>query len=350
MSHATGPVDGEAGECTLDLAAAFARLGPRPVHAISALLLPYTERGRRDDEAFERLLLRTHAAGLVPAVNMDTGFVDLLTPGERREVLERTRRTLGDGVPFCAGAFAGDAGRHADSALPEYRRVIREIEAFGGTPVIVQCPAMASLAPAELVQFYARVLDGCARAIGFELSPVFAPHGRIYDRETYLRLLDLPALVGAKHSSLDRALELERLRLRDARRPEFRVYTGNDLAIDLVAYGSDYLLGLSAFAPERFAARDRALAEGSLEFLSINDALQHLGNVGFRTPIPAYKHAAAQFLHLTGVLDGDAVHPRAPLRPPSDRILLFDCALRLGLLRDPERTYAERVAPYLDAP
>ena len=33
-------------------------------------------------------------------------------------------------------------------------------------------------------------------------------------------------------------------------RPDFLVLTGNDLAIDMVMYGSDYLLGLSTFAPD----------------------------------------------------------------------------------------------------
>jgi 4-hydroxy-tetrahydrodipicolinate synthase len=184
-------------------------------------------------------------------------------------------------------------------------------------------------------------------AVAFELSPVFAPYGEIWDDETFARLLEIPALRGAKHSSLDRAVELRRLAARDRLRPDFRVYTGNDLAIDMVAYGSDYLLGLSTFAPEAFAARDRALAEGDLAFLARNDALQHLGNIGFRAPVPAYKHSAAQYLHLTGRLAGDAIHPRAPRRPGSDRIVLLDCALRLGEVRDAERAHAERVAPFL---
>ncbi len=37
------------------------------------------------------------------------------------------------------------------------------------------------------------------------------------------------------------------------RRPDFKVLTGNDLAIDMVIYGSDYLLGLSTFAPDAFS-------------------------------------------------------------------------------------------------
>lgn len=332
------------------LSAALGRQRPgRRLHGISAVLLPYTPEGRIDWPAFERHAARTAAAGIDPAVNMDTGFVDLLTEEERAAVLDATRRALGPGRPFYAGAFPGAAGAgDLDLAVAAYHEAIRAIERCGGTPVIVQCPALRPLPPREKAAAYARIVEPAERAVAFELSPVFAPHGEIWDDETYARVLALPKLVGAKHSSLDRVTELRRLAARDAARPEFRVYTGNDLAIDLVLYGSDYLLGLSTFAPERFAERDAALAADDVAFLARNDALQHLGNVGFRSPVPAYKHAAAQFLHLTGALASDAIHPRAPRRPASERIVLFDCALRLGLLGDPERAWAEGVAPFVE--
>jgi len=165
---------------------------------------------------------------------------------------------------------------------------------------------------------------------------------------TFERLIEIPQLAGAKHSSLDRTIVLRRLAVRDRLRRDFHIYSGNDLGIDMVAYGSDYLLGLSIFAPEAFAARDRALAAGDVSFLTCNDALQHLGNVGFRKPVAGYKHSAAQYLHLTGSLSSDAVHPRAPRRPGADRVLLLDSAIRLGAITDPERVYAERVQPLLN--
>jgi dihydrodipicolinate synthase/N-acetylneuraminate lyase len=310
------------------LAEAFGRLrgGPgRRVHGISATLLPYTPAGGVDWEGFERHVARTHAAGLDVAVNMDTGFGDLLAPEEREAVLARTRAVLGSGVPCYAGAYAGP-GR---DPLPGYRRSLRAIEAHGALPVLVQCRAMHGLPPAELAALYARILEGVEGALAFELGPVFAPHGALWEEEAFARILELPGLLGAKHSSLDRGLELSRLALRDARRPDFRIYTGNDLAIDMVAYGSDYLLGLSTFAPEAFAARDRALATGDLAYLALTDALQHLGNVAFRAPVPAYKHAAALYLHLTGGLATPEVHPGAPRRPAADVELLHDCARRL---------------------
>ncbi|RIL08128.1 MAG: dihydrodipicolinate synthase family protein [Proteobacteria bacterium] len=322
----------------------WARASLRRPHGIAAALLPYRADDAIDWAAFEAHVARTREAGLDVAVNMDTGFGDLLAPAEREAVLDAARRALPPGSGFYAGAYALGA---ADPGAA-YREAIAAIERRGGTPVIVQCPRMKLLPAPQKAALYAEVAAATANgALAFELSPRFAPHGEIWDDETFARLLEIPELHGAKHSSLDRATELRRLAARDRARPSWSVYTGNDLAIDLVVYGSDYLLGLATFAPERFAARDAALGSGDVGFLARNDDLQHLGNVGFREPIPAYKHAAAQFLHLTGGLPSDSVHPKAPRRPGSDRVLLYDCARRLGMLDDPESAWRERVEPYL---
>ena len=69
-----------------------------------------------------------------------------------------------------------------------------------------------------------------------------APIGAIFDEEA-LRTHGHPR--SAKHSSLDWRQELRRLELREKCRPEFQIFTGNDLAIDMIEYGSDYLLGLA---------------------------------------------------------------------------------------------------------
>ena len=327
------------------LTRAWGRLAPRRPHGIAAALLPYTPDKKIDGEAFAAHVARTRAAGLDVAVNMDTGFGDLLTRAERVAVLDATRAALGPGVTFYAGAYPDGGERAAD-----WHAGIDEITRRGAVPVVVQSRAMHGLAAREKVSFYRQILEAAPEgALAFELSPRFAPHGEIWDDEAFEAMLDLERLLGSKHSSLDRATELRRLAARDAQRPGYRLYTGNDLAIDLVAFGSDYLLGLATFAPERFGERDAALDAGDASFLERNDALQHLGNVAFREPIPAYKHAAAQFLHLTGRLQGDAIHPRAPRRPGSERVLLHDCARRLGLLDDPERAWRERVEPFLSS-
>jgi hypothetical protein len=97
----------------------------------------------------------------------------------------------------------------------------------------------------------------------------------------------------------------------------------------MVMYGSDYLLGLSTFAPEAFAQRDRLWADGDPRFFAVNDALQYLGAFAFRPPVPAYKHSAAQFLHMRGAIPSSAAHPASPRRPDSDLSILRQISDRL---------------------
>jgi hypothetical protein len=158
---------------------------------------------------------------------------------------------------------------------------------------------------------------------------MFVPYGRIVSLDAYRGLLDAPTCIGAKHSSLHRQPEWDRLALRDAVRPDFLVLTGNDLAIDMVMYGSDYLLGLSTFAPDAFAVRDWLWADGDARFHELNDLLQHLGHLAFRSPVPAYRHDAAMVFELRGWASSDVTPAGVPRRPASDRAVLAELVERL---------------------
>jgi hypothetical protein len=161
---------------------------------------------------------------------------------------------------------------------------------------------------------------------------MFVPFGEIYDLGFFTEWIQIPTLKGIKHSSLSRDLEWQRLDIRNRVRPDFKIYTGNDLAIDMVQWGSDYLLGLSAFYPEAFALRDRYWLEGDRRFYEINDWLQYLGFLAFRNPVPAYKHNCAMFLQMRGVIASDTQPKGASLRPESDRDLLRGILQRLDEL------------------
>jgi dihydrodipicolinate synthase/N-acetylneuraminate lyase len=298
----------------------------RKVQGIAAALLPFEPDGRIAVEAFQRHLVATQRAGLMNAVNMDTGYVNYLSDTEKQDVLRWTRDALGKDVAFVAGAYI--EGQSGDTVLL-YRREMERIAEFGGIPIVFQTARLHGKSPAEKAAVYREICCGFPRVLGFELGPMFAPNGEIFDEETVRRLMDIPELGGMKHSSLDGMMELERLALRDAHRPEFKIYTGNDLGINMIEYGSDYLLGLATFAPEKFAERDRLWEVGDPNYYALSDALQYLGNVAFREPIPAYKHSAAMFLHLTGRNPTDLTHPRNPKRPPSEQEILRDCARRL---------------------
>lgn len=307
----------------------------RRIDGVSAVLLPFTRTGTPDWDGFERLLHHTWAAGLTPAVNMDTGYVHLLDMDEREQVRAIAEAVAG-GRRYVCGAFidgvvaASGASDASDDPVALYQREIERIRRRGGVPILFQCTALADRSEEDVLDVYRAVAGAGAPLLAFELGAMFAPFGRIYSTDFFVRLMEIDAFVGLKHSSLDRVAEWARLDLRDRHRPEFRIYTGNDLAIDMVFWGSDYLLGLSAFSVEGFAARDRLWCQSDARAFALNDLLQYLGQVAFRPPVPAYRHSAAQFLNLHGLIAASCPHPSSPRRPDSDVALLEDIARRLA--------------------
>lgn len=302
------------------------RIRPRrAITGLSAVLVPYTDGGAIDWPAVEAHVARTVAAGLTPAVNMDTGYVQLLDDSDKARVLDVTASVTGR---FVAGSYVHDApGDPFD--LAAHAAAATAVAARGATPVVFPSHGLNALAEDEWVAALASIGASVERFIGFELGSMFVPHGRIVSLDAYRGMVEIPQCIGAKHSSLSRRAEWDRLALRDEVRSDFRVFTGNDLAIDMVMYGSDYLLGLSTFAPEAFATRDRMWEAGDPGFYELNDLLQYLGHFAFRAPVPAYRHDAAMFFELRGWAVSDATPPGALRRPDSDRAVLADIAARL---------------------
>ena len=312
----------------IDIDKLIERIKPRrkPL-GVAAALLPFETDGRIAVEAFQNHLRATHGAGLMNAVNMDTGYANYLSEENKAQILGWTREALGPDVPFIAGAYI--EGREGD-VVSLYRMQMDAIVSWGGIPIIFQSERLKVVSAREKVAVYGAISKGFSEVIAFELSPVFGRNGEIFDEHTVRELMDIPEIKGIKHSSLDRLQELHRLELRDSHRRDFRIYTGNDLGINMIEYGSDYLLGLATFSPEKFAERDRLWSEGDAAYYGLSDALQHLGNVAFRAPVPAYKHSAAVFLHLTGRIPSPLPHPRNTTRPGWEADLMRDCAVRLG--------------------
>jgi dihydrodipicolinate synthase/N-acetylneuraminate lyase len=286
---------------------------------MSAVLLPFSAGGQIDWPAVEAHIHRTVEAGLTPAVNMDTGYVQLLDDSQKSRVLDLAVTVTGG--DFVAGAYVRDEPGAAFD-LAGYVTECASIESRGGIPVIFPSFGLNSLDDDGWVAALAAIGDRVDRFIGFELGPMFVPYGRIPSLDAYEAMMGIPACIGAKHSSLSRELEWSRLMVRDRVRPDFSVLTGNDLAIDMVMYGSDYLLGLSTFAPEAFALRDGFWAAGDPRFHELNDLLQYLGRFTFRGPVPGYRHDAAMFLELRGWASSSTTPMGVPQRPESDRAVL----------------------------
>jgi dihydrodipicolinate synthase/N-acetylneuraminate lyase len=302
----------------------------RHITGMSAVLLPHTVDGTIDWPAVESHVVRTVEAGLTPAVNMDTGYIQLLADDDRDRVLDLTAGVAGD--DFVAGAFVADGPGDAFD-LAGYVDRCDEITSRRGTPVIFPSHGLNTLDDEGWVDALSAIGGEVDRFIGFELGPMFVTHGRIVSLDAYTGMMDIPQCIGAKHSSLSRRLEWDRLARRDEHRPDFVVFTGNDLAIDMVMYGSDYLLGLSTFAPDLFARRDHLWEVGDPAFHELNDLLQYLGQFTFRPPVPAYRHDAAMYFVLRGWASSDATPPGVPRRPEADREVLADIVTRLDQLR-----------------
>ena len=299
---------------------------------MSAVLLPFDADGSIAWDAFAAGIVRTADAGLVPAVNMDTSYGPNIDPATRRRVLAVTAAAVGDREPVAGWRFVG--GVHVDGGRPGldvagYKAACVEVAEAGGVPIVFPSAGLAGLADGEVAPAHAEIAGAVDRILGFELGMQFHPDGRIWTLETYGEVLQVAGVVGAKHSSLRREPEWARLALRDGRRPDFLVLTGNDLAIDMVRWGSDYLLGLSAFAPAAFALRDRLWAAGDRRALELDDALQALGALAFRAPVPAYRHDAALVWHRRGWARTGIVHPSSPTRPAGEDAVLATLLERL---------------------
>jgi len=298
----------------------------RAITGMSAVLLPFAPEGGVDWRATEAHVARTLEAGLTPALNMDTGYVQLLDDADKHRVLDLAADVTGG--RFVAGAYVADAvGSPFD--LPGHVSACMEVVDRGGTPVVFPSHGLNSLDDDGWVAALGAIGAEVDRFIGFELGAMFVPYGRIPSLDAYEGLLGVSTCIGAKHSSLSRQLEWDRLEVRDRVRPDFAVLTGNDLAIDMVMYGSDYLLGLSTFAPAAFAIRDELWATGDPRFYELNDLLQYLGAFTFRAPVPGYRHDAAIWFELRGWARCDGTPASVPRRPDADRAVLADILERV---------------------
>ena len=302
----------------------------RAITGMSAVLVPYTADGAIDWANVEAHVARTRGAGLTPAVNMDTGYVQLLSPDERERVLDLTEQvTAGD---FVAGAYvADDAGAAFD--LDAYLVAAEAVARRGGTPVIFPSYGLNALPDPEWVDAHAQLAARLDRFIGFELGAMFVPYGRIVGLDAYRGLMEITQCIGAKHSSLRRRRRMGpprapgrgpgRLPRVHRQRPRDR---HGDVRLRLPPRPLDVRArGVRGAATAMWAAGDPA-------FFELNDVLQYLGAFTFRDPVPAYRHDAAMWFELRGWAATDGTPLGALRRPDADRDVLWTLAERLDAL------------------
>ena len=175
----------------------------RRILGMSAVLLPFRADGSFDLDGFIANVARTAAAGIVPAVNMDTGYVHLLDDSQRQQLLALARQTLGDtnDLPYgglVAGACVVDEpGAGFDEA--GYAKQMEMITAVGATPVIFPSFGLAAGGDADVIAGYQAIARRVSQFIGFELSTEFVASGRLLSLDAYAELLAISECTGAKH-------------------------------------------------------------------------------------------------------------------------------------------------------
>jgi hypothetical protein len=115
--------------------------------------------------------------------------------------------------------------------------------------------------------------------------------------------------VPAKHSSLNRQLEWERSPCANRLRPDFKIYTGNDLP-SIWSYMAPTTCSPGYFALDYFALRDAIGLKATCASTSSIDVLQYSDSLPSAYPTAAYKHLRLNFCCAAGFPDN--THPQSP--------------------------------------
>ncbi len=224
--------------------------------------------------------------------------------------------------------------RREDAAplAARYGRAVDAVVRQGGTPLLLPIRELAALDGDALTHLWRQATAGHRGVLLIEMAADFGAPAPLYAAEVVTRILDIASLGGLVHASLDRGAEWARIEARDIARPDFRIYSGHERALDMVAYGSDYLLATAGCAPEAFGARDRAWRQGAPVGFELNDALQALATLLYRAPIDGARHGALQWLQARGLVGPASPASGVELRPESDLALYREIHARLDSL------------------
>ena len=298
---------------------------------IPAAVLPMTAEYEPDYDAFAHYLewlISENAVAL--AVNMDTGEGPQLKPAERRRALEVA---VGVAKGHC-GVVAGVMGTTTMDAVENARMahqagadalVVFPNAAFRNEPLDWRIPYNYHHAIAK---------ESGLPIILFQLAPVFG--GVNYTRETLLRLLEIPEVIGIKEASFDpRYFAYTRQTLNLADR-SIILLTGNDRFITesflLGAEGA--LLGFCAVGCRLVAEMLAAFQQENFKAaVAMRYRVQGLADLIYQDPVLDYRARCKAALSILGIIDRDRTFVRPPLLPVSDKefILIADALRTAGM-------------------
>lgn len=261
-----------------------------------ALVTPFTEDDRVDEEAFRNLIrwLLPHVNGVVPAGT--TGEFSYMTPEERIRVIEMAIDEVAGRVPVIAGTGA--------ASTRETVSLTRRAKDAGASAALVVAPYYLKPSFNEVYDHF-RALDAVGLPIVlYNLPQCAGTHFKWWTAEGML--LDLDNVIGIKDTSGDLPFMAA---LFEKVRDKVSIFVGHDeVALAAFASGADGAILASAnLIPDVWQRIYRAVQDGDLESAREDQQLiQKLVRIVTRTAGP---QAVKEGLTAMGLPMGEARRP-----------------------------------------
>jgi 4-hydroxy-tetrahydrodipicolinate synthase len=298
---------------------------------LPATVLPMTSDYEPDFKAYARYLeWLIGQKAIAFAINMDTGEGPQLNGAERRKVAEVAVDVAGTRC----GVVAGVAGATTNDAVA-MARMYKEV-GVGGLVVFPNAAFRNDpLDPRIAYEYHKAIADATGLPlIIFQLAPVFG--GVNYTRETLLKLITIPEVIGIKEASFDAqyfAYTTETL----AMGRKIVLLTGNDVFIteSFLLGATGALLGFCAIGCGMTADMLGQFQQGHFqEAVAMRPKVQGFADVIYKRPMLDYRARCKVALAHIGVLDRSQTYVRPPMLQIDDQEYeeIGDALLRAGML------------------
>ena len=281
---------------------------------IPATILPMDKHYQPDYEAYARYLAWLADEGAVAfAVNMDTGEGPQLSMAERQKVVAvaaRVAAEAGGQIAVLAGVM-GSTTQGAVALAQNYRQagadalVVFPNAAFRNEPLDAAIPYEYHKAIAEA--------SGLPLVL-FQLAPVFG--GINFSRETLLKLLSIPQVIGIKEASFDAQYFAYTKETVDMAGRDIVLLTGNDRFIteSFLMGAEGALLGFAAIGCGMVAEMiDAFRQEDWRQGVAMRARVQGFANVIYANPVLDYRARCKAALAHIGVIPRELTYVRPPL-------------------------------------
>ncbi len=248
------------------------------------------------------------------AVWAHTGRGLMLTPAQRRVVMDSWRRTLPAHLPVIAGV----GGKSTEDTL----RMAEEAAEGGADILMAYAPAFLRGQPDQdrlVVEHHRRLAAMGKPLLLFYLYE--AAGGISYSPAVLAELFSLPEVVGIKMATLDSVMTFQDVanQIRTAH-PDVTLITGEDrfLGYSLMAGARGALIGMGADCTAMQADLLKAWRDGDYNrFIELNRRVDAYAQVTFVGPMEGYIQRMLWSLCLRGIIPEEAVND--PWGPPVTR-------------------------------